>query len=386
MSAQETQELLKIPKQFADDLARPFIERGEQAKLITIALMTREHLVMIGEPGTAKSALVRRAAELLNAKFFIYLLTKYTEPSELFGPIDVLALKNGVFKRITEGRLLEAEITFLDEIFNANSGILNTLLSIINERVVYDQTQIHVPLWSLFAASNNIPEDRELQALYDRLLLRDFVKPIDETLWTQMIKKGLELEYNPDKPEKKYSLEQFKKIYQLLPTIDFSNVMQKLPKLLVMAHEKGISISDRRKGKILKIIAANALVSGRTYATEEDLLILKNILANTPDEYNTISTILTETLKTPEKYLHELIEIDNNLMEIQKRLNELNTNSMSSTPILTDLLRSLRATHERVQKMAQDISNEAVNKKANETLQLINSLLEQIAKMLGIIT
>jgi len=162
--------------------------------------------------------------------------------------------------------------------------------------------------------------------------------------------------------------------------------MQKLPKLLVMVHEKGINISDRRKGKILKIIAANALVSGRTYVTEEDLLILKNILAGTPDEYNTISTILTETLQTPEKYLHELIEIDNNLMEIQKRLNELNTNSMSSTPILTDLLRSLRATHERVQKMAQDISNEAVNKKANETLQLINSLLEQIAKMLGIIT
>jgi len=217
MSTQETQELLKIPKQFANDLARPFIERNEQAKLITIALMTREHLVMIGEPGTAKSALVRRAAELLNAKFFMYLLTKYTEPSELFGPIDVLALKNGVFKRITEGRLLEAEIVFLDEIFNASSGILNTLLSIINERVVYDQTQIHVPLWSLFAASNNIPEDKELQALYDRLLLRDFVKPVDETLWTQMIKKGLELEYNPDKPEKKYSLEQFKKIYQLLP-------------------------------------------------------------------------------------------------------------------------------------------------------------------------
>ena len=103
-------EILRVPRLFMEELSRPFLQREEQARLITIALMTKEHLVMIGEPGTAKSALVRRAAELLNAKFFLYLLTKYTEPAELFGPIDVVALKNGVYKRITENRLLDAQV------------------------------------------------------------------------------------------------------------------------------------------------------------------------------------------------------------------------------------------------------------------------------------
>lgn len=383
--SQPNEELLKIPKQFAEDLAKPFLQRGEQAKLVTVALMTKEHLVMIGAPGTAKSALIRRAAELLNAKFFIYLLTKYTEPAELFGPIDIVALRNGMFRRITDGRLLDAEIAFLDEIFNASSAILNTLLSIINERVVYEWAPIQVPLWSLFAATNKIPEENELTALYDRLLLREFVTPINETLWTQLMKRGLELEYYPDKPQRKYSLEQFKKIYELLPTINMDAVIPKLSKLLLAFHEKEIEISDRRKGKILKMVAANALVAGRTYATEEDLVILKNIVAGTPDEYTKVSSILDEELKTPQKYIHELLDIENNLLEIQKQMEEYKKNPTYYQKTLTDLLRTLRTTNDRVQELVKETTYEDVIKRANEVLQLLDSVMEQIAELLGIL-
>lgn len=373
--------LLDMPRQFAEDLAKPFLGREEQARLITIALMTREHLVMIGEPGTAKSALVRRAAELLNAKFFMYLLTKYTEPSELFGPIDIIAFKQGIYKRITEGRLPEAEIAFLDEIFNANSSILNTLLSILNERVIYDRTPIQVPLWSLFAASNNVPDEKELAALYDRILLRDFVTPLDETLWTKMLRKGMELEYYPIKSERKYTLEQFKQIYNMLPSVNVEPVISKLAKILGIVTNKGVFVSDRRKGKLIKIVAANAILNGRTYATEDDLMVLANVLSSTKDDYAIIRAVLIEHVQSSEKYLYELKEIENNLNEIQKKL-DTPESDMSS---LTDLIRSLRAARERVEAMKKEALSDEVRKRADQVIGLIDQLVDKAGKKLTLI-
>ena len=377
-------EILRVPRLFMEELSRPFLEREEQARLITIALMTKEHLVMIGEPGTAKSALVRRAAELLNAKFFLYLLTKYTEPAELFGPIDIVALKNGVYKRITENRLLDAHVVFLDEIFNANSSILNTLLSIINERVVYDQTQIQVPLWSLFAATNRVPDETELEALYDRLLIREFVRPLDETLWTSMLKKGLELEYATPKAERKFSLDEFRQIYEILPKVNVDGVIPKIPKILIAVNEKEIGISDRRKGKLLKIIAANALIEGRSYATEDDLIILKNIFAKDMDDYEKINTILTELIQTTEKYMREFEEIQRNLKVIDEQLSSSTDTRLSV--MLPDLLKSLKTARERIEIMRQGVSNENVLKKSDEIIQFIDALLARVAKIMGVWT
>ncbi|TRM79695.1 AAA family ATPase, partial [Sulfolobus sp. A20-N-F6] len=151
--------LLELPKKFMEELSAPFIGREEEAKVIVLALLSKEHVILIGEPGTAKSALARRAAELLNAKFFMYLLTKYTEPAELFGALDINALREGQYKRITKDRLPESQIAFLDEIFNANSAILNALLSLLNERVIYDgYNVIRVPLRTLISASNRVPD------------------------------------------------------------------------------------------------------------------------------------------------------------------------------------------------------------------------------------
>jgi len=156
----EESRILSLTKNFVEALSNPFVGREEEAKIVTLALMTKEHAILIGEPGTAKSAIVRRAADLLNAKFFMYLLTKYTEPAELFGALDINALKQGIYKRITKDKLPESEIAFLDEIFNANSAILNALLSLLNERVIYDgYNVIKTPLRTLIAASNRVPDE-----------------------------------------------------------------------------------------------------------------------------------------------------------------------------------------------------------------------------------
>src|SRR5690349_19547734 len=111
-----------------------FLDKQEIIRLLLISTVAGEHMLLVGPPGTAKSALVRLFARLVDARYFEYLLTRFTEPNELFGPVDIRAFREGVYTRRTETMLPEAEIVFLDEIFKSNSAILNSLLTILNER------------------------------------------------------------------------------------------------------------------------------------------------------------------------------------------------------------------------------------------------------------
>ncbi|MEM4751417.1 MAG: AAA family ATPase, partial [Desulfurococcaceae archaeon] len=218
MSNGNLQELVSAVNRFKKELEKPFVGREEEALVITFALVTSEHAILVGEPGTAKSAIARRAADLLRARFFKYLLTKYTEPDELLGPLDIAALKEGRYVRITRGKLPDAEIAFLDEIFNAGSAILNALLTLINERIIYDgYVEIPVPLWTLISASNTVPEEQEYQALYDRFLLRHFVKPVSEDKWSMLLEASWKIEREGYRaPQPVLSIEDLKTINSLI--------------------------------------------------------------------------------------------------------------------------------------------------------------------------
>jgi hypothetical protein len=147
------------------ELAASLIERDEVIRASLVALLARQHLVVLGPPGTAKSALVTELARRISPqngaglRSFAYLMTRFTTPEELFGPVSVSGLKRDEYRRITAGKLVEAELVFLDEIFKASSAILNALLKIANERVFHNGGQeMQVPLISLFGASNETPQ------------------------------------------------------------------------------------------------------------------------------------------------------------------------------------------------------------------------------------
>jgi MoxR-like ATPase len=141
---------------------------------LNIAYLTSENVIFIGPPGTAKSLLAKSWSEKQNKKFFYYLLNKYTTPDELLGPVSLEEYKKGIFKRITTNKLPEAEIAFIDEIFKASTAILNTLLTIMNERIFFNPEPTPVKTEMIIAASNEIPTEEELLALYDRFLFRYF--------------------------------------------------------------------------------------------------------------------------------------------------------------------------------------------------------------------
>lgn len=172
---------MNLARKLENELSAGFVGREEEARVAVLALLTKQHAVFIGEPGTAKSALIHRLSQLVDARFYYYLLSKYTIPDELVGSIDPLEYRNGRFVRNYQGKLPDVELAFIDEVFKGSSETLNTLLNIMNERkfVDADGTVINCPLWSMYGASNELPSDSELQAFYDRFLLKHFVQRIN---------------------------------------------------------------------------------------------------------------------------------------------------------------------------------------------------------------
>ena len=169
-------------KSIREELKQMFLERADLIDGALAALLSSHHLLIIGPPGTAKSMLADELCRRIEgANYFQWLLTRFTTPEEIFGAVSLKALEQDDYRRVTTRKLPEAHIAFLDEIFKANSSILNAILTLINERLFHNGKEVGaVPLLTLFGASNELPEEEELTALYDRFLLRFVVNYIAE--------------------------------------------------------------------------------------------------------------------------------------------------------------------------------------------------------------
>ena len=166
-------------------------ERGALVETLVLSAVAGEHVLVVGPPGTAKSEAVRRVAGGLGGNYFEYLLGRFTEPNEVFGPVDLRRLREGVVEVETTGMLPEAEIAFLDEVFLGSTAILNTLLGLLNERVFRrGATVVDCPLRLCVGATNALPDEITLAAFADRFLVRVFVDPVPDPLLEDLLDAG----------------------------------------------------------------------------------------------------------------------------------------------------------------------------------------------------
>ncbi|MEK9775227.1 MAG: AAA family ATPase [Quisquiliibacterium sp.] len=256
-----------------DHVSRGLIERDQQARLLVLAAVCGEHLLFIGPPGTAKSELARRLTEVFGGRFFERLLTRFTVPEELFGPLSLAALDDGRYERDTDGYLPTASIVFLDEVFKSNSAILNALLGVLNERR-FDQgaSRIEVPLVSLVGASNEIPSEESLQAFQDRFLFRCLVNPVSDEGFEELLESELsQIDFSPRLSERGLAGAQSAASQIGLD----KNVREALLQLREFSRSQQIVISDRRWVRIVRALKIAAACDGRQSVSIADLYLLQ---------------------------------------------------------------------------------------------------------------
>jgi len=289
-------------RQVAATLEGQFLGKDEIIRLLLIATVAGEHCVLLGPPGTAKSALIRSLAELMQARYFEYLLTRFTEPNEIFGPVDIAAFREGQYRRNTAGMLPEAEVVFLDEVFKSNSAILNALLTLLNERRFTSGGQVmRCPLISVFAASNEVPSDETLNAIFDRFLLRVRSDNLDAYHFNELLEKGIGLEVRQMAGQKPQPLLSARELADMGKDfgrrMSFSDAFLSGYKGLVFQiRAEGVSLSDRRVVKMLKLFAASAFLDGRQAADASDFFILKHIW-NSEDQADILDGIVQPVLE-----------------------------------------------------------------------------------------
>ncbi len=272
-----------------DQASQGLVDRRRLIELLFLALITKEHLLLIGPPGTAKSLAVKRATEGLQARYFEYLLGRFSEPNELFGGLDLAALKEGRVQPVTSNMLPEADVAFLDEIFLGSTAILNTLLGLLNERLyTRGAFKAKAPLRTCVGASNRLPSDSMLAAFADRFLLTLFLEPVADDSIEALLEGGWAMDDGalarpgssaddglPSGAQSaQLSLDDLDRLILASLDVDMEAIRPQFAHLVRKLRLAGVKLSDRRIVKAQKLVAAAAVLRGEAAATARDLWVL----------------------------------------------------------------------------------------------------------------
>ncbi|HMO15085.1 MAG TPA: AAA family ATPase [Pirellulaceae bacterium] len=351
---------LEISQKLTDKVLQPmkttFIGKDEVIDLLGVSLVARENLFILGPPGTAKSALVQDLSRRIDGQVFDYLLTRFTEPNEILGPFDIRQLREGNLVTNTEGMLPEATFVFLDELLNANSAILNSLLMVLNERVFRRGRETRsLPTLLVVGASNSLPKDDALRALFDRFLLRINSTNVDEDSMSELLRKGWQMEHLSAGPPA-ITVDEVVSLQSLVAQVSLNSVLPTYIHTVKRLRAAGIEISDRRAVKLQRMLAASAILCGRMEADFSDLWVLRYIW-DTFEQQEILSALIRKAIESASQAAEtgtltathrrhpqsQVLNLPNaealgrDLMELETRVNSVNLSDAELTQIKDQL-------------------------------------------------
>ncbi|MEG2538370.1 MAG: AAA family ATPase [Clostridium sp.] len=363
-------------KSISGELKSIFVERDEVIDNSLKALITGQCVLLIGPPGTAKSALVNELCKrIVKGRYFSWLLNRTSDPSEILGPYSIKEMEKDKFVRVTKNKLPEAEIVFLDEIFKCNEPTLNILLPLVNEKIFYnDGISVDVPLISLFAASNEFPEEDSLMALYDRMIFRmyvDYVGDVQNKL--TMLKNFIKID-SKNEEITVVSIEEIGVLKDALKFVEVSeDILKEYISLMNALLREGVVVSDRRQNECLKVLRANAMLNGRWEVISEDFKCLKDVLWNEPSEIEKIEEILKESAVSAYEKEYNLIK---------KRYVEIidTAETITNISMMVEIKGSIEYIYEKLKKIMReiDLMEESTKRKFNSLKKEVEDYINKI--------
>ena len=305
-------------------LEHGLLERETAARLLLLAALAGEHVLLIGPPGTAKSELARRLHRAFDgARYFERLLTRFSTPEELFGPLSLKALEDDRYERLIDGYLPTAGVAFLDEVFKANSAILNALLTLLNEREFDNGTaRLHTPLISVIGASNEAPTDESLLAFHDRFLLRVPVAPVSDAAFADLL--ALADRPAPMPPAPLTAADRAGVLSARAGVALGGEVLAALADLRAEAARLGLTVSDRRWRQLVALLRCAAASEGRDTLDTLDLWLAPYVLSadaqTVPTLADWVTTQLAQAVAQPLPWLDHAVTAFEKQLDLEQRL------------------------------------------------------------------
>ena len=329
--------MLERFKQLLGEMNRGIYEKETEISLSLLAALAGESIILLGPPGVAKSMVARQLKTAFReAQSFEYLMSRFSTPDEIFGPVSIQKLKTSdTYERAVEGYLPTADVVFLDEIWKAGPAIQNTLLTVINEKIFRNgNREMHLPLKLLVAASNELPAKGEgLEALWDRFVIRIESRPIKlEKNFRAML---LEVKSEEQRVKKQSSAAEGKANSNAITAEEYAEWTERIDKIGVKievldaisairkslravnvdeaAERRNIYVSDRRWKNIVRLLRTSAFMQDREKVDICDLLPIYHCLWQEPEERDAIRNIVIRALFSP--FADKLVEMKNALAE-----------------------------------------------------------------------
>lgn len=313
-------------------LEEGLVERQRAVRLCLLTALAGEHSLLIGSPGTAKSELARRLHTVFHdARYFERLLTRFTVPEELFGPLSIKALEEDRYERHTAGFLPDAAVAFIDEVFKANSAILNALLTLLNEREFDNGAgRVRCPLISLVGATNHVPEDEVAEAFFDRFLLRLPVAAVSETGFGALLTADPTRQWQPPSENLTLTAIELQQLASVAAAVHLPDTVVTLLGELrsyLSAADVRVPVSDRRWVKVVRLLRVAAATEGRSAVAPWDLLLLPWLTAPDEARQQAVADWLTARLGVRQAFAPErltlVVEAFEGALDAEQRANDL---------------------------------------------------------------